>query len=43
LRLKEAKSTAENYPGPLAMHLAAGFTPVRDDGNGNIIVQKDLV
>jgi GNAT superfamily N-acetyltransferase len=39
---KGASSTAENYPGPLAMYLAAGFNPVREDSKGNVIVQKSL-
>ena len=39
---KDAANTAENYPGPLAMYLAAGFSPVREDSKGNVIVQKSL-
>jgi GNAT superfamily N-acetyltransferase len=39
---KGASSTAENYPGPLAMYLAAGFAPVREDQRGNVVVEKAL-
>jgi GNAT superfamily N-acetyltransferase len=38
--VKNATSTAENYPGPLSMFLAAGFTELREDDKGNVIVQK---
>lgn len=39
---KGATGTAENYPGPLAMYLAAGFNVVCEDGKGNVIVRKEL-
>jgi GNAT superfamily N-acetyltransferase len=37
---KSATSTAENYPGPLSMYLGAGFSAVREDESGNVIVHK---
>ncbi len=37
-----AKGTAENHFGPLAMYLAAGFTESRTDSDGSIWVGKEL-
>jgi GNAT superfamily N-acetyltransferase len=39
---KGASSTAENYPGPLSMYLAAGFEELKEDEKGNVIVRKQL-
>jgi ribosomal protein S18 acetylase RimI-like enzyme len=36
------KSTTENHYGPLSMFLAAGFSPVRNDPDGSVWVQKRL-
>jgi GNAT superfamily N-acetyltransferase len=40
--VKDAKSPAANHFGPLAMYLAAGFTVVREDDEGNVFVEKRL-
>jgi ribosomal protein S18 acetylase RimI-like enzyme len=40
---KQAASAAENHLGPLSMYLAAGFSILREDDEGNVYVQKRLV
>lgn len=39
---KVARNAAENHYGPLAMYLAAGFSVVREDSDGNVLVRKTL-
>jgi GNAT superfamily N-acetyltransferase len=39
---KGATSSAENYTGPLSMYLAAGFSVVREDEKGTVLVRKHL-
>lgn len=39
---KRASSAAENHYGPLAMYLAAGFSIVREDDDGSVVVRKAL-
>ena len=38
-----AKSSAENYTGPLSMYLNAGFSVVRDECESTVLVRKQLV
>jgi ribosomal protein S18 acetylase RimI-like enzyme len=40
--VKDAKGSAANHWGPLAMYLAAGFTIVREDDEGDVFVEKSL-
>jgi GNAT superfamily N-acetyltransferase len=40
---REASGPAANHLGPLSMYLSAGFRIVREDSDGNVYVQKDLV
>jgi ribosomal protein S18 acetylase RimI-like enzyme len=39
---RAAAGPAANHVGPLAMYLAAGFTVLREDAEGNVYVQKRL-
>ena len=39
---RQAASAAENHLGPLSMYLAAGFSILREDDEGNVDVQKRL-
>jgi ribosomal protein S18 acetylase RimI-like enzyme len=39
---KQAATAAENHLGPLSMYLAAGFSILREDDEGNVLVQKRL-
>lgn len=38
----QAAGAAANHFGPLSMYLAAGFTVLREDAEGNVFVQKRL-
>ena len=40
--VKHATTAAANHLGPLAMYLAAGFSIVREDDEGNVYVRKRL-
>jgi len=40
--VKQATTAATNHLGPLAMYLAAGFSIVREDDEGNVYVRKRL-
>jgi ribosomal protein S18 acetylase RimI-like enzyme len=40
--VKHATTAATNHLGPLAMYLAAGFSIVREDDEGNVYVRKRL-
>ena len=40
--VKDATGPAANHHGPLSLYLAAGFSVVREDADGNVFVQKRL-
>ncbi|HUL65271.1 MAG TPA: GNAT family N-acetyltransferase [Burkholderiaceae bacterium] len=40
--VRKASTAAANHLGPLAMYLAAGFSIVREDDDGNVHVRKRL-
>jgi ribosomal protein S18 acetylase RimI-like enzyme len=40
--VKEAKSAAANHHGPLSLYLSAGFSVVREDEDGTVLVRKSL-
>lgn len=40
--VKDATTPSANHPGPLALYLSAGFSIVREDGQGNVFVRKSL-
>ena len=40
--VKDAQSDAANHYGPLSLYLAARFSIVREDGDGNVFVRKSL-
>ncbi|HTN48651.1 MAG TPA: GNAT family N-acetyltransferase [Burkholderiaceae bacterium] len=40
--LKSAKGSAANHLGPLAMYLAAGFSVLREEDDGTLIVRRSL-
>jgi ribosomal protein S18 acetylase RimI-like enzyme len=40
--VRNASTAAANHLGPLAMYLAAGFSIVREDDEGNVCVRKQL-
>jgi hypothetical protein len=40
--VKEAKSAAANHYGPLSLYLSAGFSVVREDEDGTVLVRKSL-
>ena len=39
---REAKNAAQNYHGPLEMYLAAGFSIVREEADGRVLVRRRL-
>lgn len=41
--VKQATTAAANHLGPLALYLAAGFSVVREDDEGNVYVRKQLL
>ena len=40
--VKDARGPAANHHGPLSLYLAAGFSIVREDDDGTVLVRKDL-
>ena len=40
--VKDARSAAANHHGPLSLYLSAGFSIVRDDEDGSVLVRKSL-
>jgi ribosomal protein S18 acetylase RimI-like enzyme len=40
--VKDARGPAANHHGPLSLYLAAGFSIVREDDDGTMLVRKDL-
>ena len=40
--VKDASGPAANHTGPLSLYLSAGFSIVREDDDGSVLVRKDL-